>query len=44
MIVSLAFHGTFQGMITIQILRAGVPSSPAAKQHIHDLGELERFM
>jgi len=36
--------GNRLGMTTIQILRPGVPASPAATHHIHTLGELKRFL
>ena len=36
--------GNRLGMTTIQILRPGVPFSPAATHHIHTLGELKRFL
>jgi putative hydrolase of the HAD superfamily len=36
--------GNRLGMTAIQILRPGVPASPAATHHIHSLRELKRFL
>jgi putative hydrolase of the HAD superfamily len=36
--------GNQLGMTTIQVLRPGVPASPAATHQIHNLAELKRFL
>jgi putative hydrolase of the HAD superfamily len=36
--------GNWLGMTTLQILRPGVPASPAATHHIRILAELKRFL